>query len=288
MTEFDYLFAIIEDAKEHPNEKPSLSRVGERLGVNRSSVFRALANYRAEGVLDESYRLTGHGKQWMAEVTGKTERLKKWLYLHDIPKERAAQEAVAIMRACSEDVSKILGSLGTACYQCQASKTAENKWTGFQGEYFQEKIGKEIPDGLYQLPYQFLKEKKEDIHEISMANEAFGDSAVLQIKNGTGTVMLRRRVICQQAVSGRWYSGMAGEMLYEKNDKWIQVEASDNVVSIPLSAFWIAVNEKWGDFRGMLRFKLNCTVGEEAMPAQYALLEVWGWRRNKSCLGNTL
>lgn len=286
MTEMDYLLAIIADARHNPKEKPSLTRVGKNLNVNRSSVFRALAGYRRDGILDGSYRLTEEGRSWLEENSRKIEQFGSWLCQHNIPREQAAQDAQRIMGACSGEAARILanlGDLGNACSQCQMGKKRETTWNGFQGEYFCEKFGKDLPDGLYQMYYQFLKEKGEEVHESSMANAAFEGTAALKIENGVGTILLNRKVMHQQAVSGRWYSGMAGDMLYERNGKWVQVGVQENTITIPLSAFWISLHKQRGDFRGLLRLKLDSTAGAEAMPVQYALLEIWQWYRNKKC-----
>ena len=275
-----YLLALAESIKENPEDKPSLSRVADQMGVNRSTVQRAFIDYRKNGILDENYYLTKKGKAYAEPGRQQAERLRKLLNSHGIEKQKVVLDSLAIIKNCSKETAMLLSNMGITCDSCRHYKAARaDRWKGFSGDQFKKKLGILIEDGTYEADFHFLTEICENVREYSMANEGFCRPALLKIQDGEGSVVLRRRTISHQSASGSWYQGEADKVEYEQSDKWISAEVLEDLISLPLNAFWISYQGDYSRFRGMIRLKMSCSAGEKAMGNRTALLEVRWWKK---------
>lgn len=276
----EYLYALMEDERQDPDRRPSISRVARKFGVNRSAVFRTVAIYVDEGILDRTYRLTEKGRDWLEERARSRERLRTWLVHNQIDEKTAKVNADSILRHCTDEVVALLGNGGIMCKACDRYADANaHVWFGLKGERFKDKLGLWIPDGKYPLHFSFFKVQKKNLLEVSMANMGFCYPAELALNGGVGTVLLKRKEMCQQSSFGQWYTGAVKTVRYQQYDEWKEAELAGDTVSIPLSAFWITyMGEDYRRIRGIVPIRMTCTAGTQAMPESAALLEIRLWK----------
>lgn len=277
----EYLLEIALEEEQNPDYRPSLRILARQLGVDHSTLSRALGSCRKLGILDEENRFTESGESWVAERRTQFHQIESWLLGRQVPREEARSTAISILKSCPDRPAALLSELIATCGCCEKKNMHGDvkKWFGMQGTYFREKLGYWYPDGEYQVKFYFWKERDKMLRELSMADESFVQPGILSMKDGEGTVCLRRRKMRQQSASGQWFEGTAETLSYEQNDAWCAAELSGDQFSIPLSAFWIAYKGNTGQLRGMLRMKMTCTEGKKAMLESSALLEIRMWDR---------
>lgn len=275
-----YFLAAVEDAEQNPKGKPSVTRISDKMGVNRVTVTRNLSVYQAKGFLDKNNRLTQIGKEWMTTYTQYQERLVSWLIHNGIRRETAEADAFEILNRCSDDVISLLCKGGHMCKECdQYPRPEQANWFGVSGREAVGKLKRYFPDGRYQVYFAIYKEQSEgNLLELSMANAGFEPQAVLEIGGESGRLFLKRKETRQQSAMGKWYSGMLASLRYEKDAFFCEARIQEDVVEIPISAFHIIYEKDCRTVRGMVRVLMTCTAGERAMPESAGLLEFKLWR----------
>ena len=249
----DYLVALEQNASEKQDGRPSIQEVAEQMGVHRSTVYRFTERYIKAGILDS-----------------------EWLEHCKINKNSIAYNVNMIMENCTDDLITSLSNSVLTCRGCKFHPGSDAcNWYSVNGENFKEKLGLHIPDGRYAIPFTLLKDNDQELLELSMAHRGFLHPAVLEIRDGEGTIHLTLRMMEQQSASGKWFRGEAGSVRYKMNGEWMEAPLTEGTALLPMSAFWLSYEgEDFKLIRGMTSIRFSCSTGMEAMGEREALMQI--------------
>lgn len=278
MNKNDYFRAFLDEIKDAGEEGISLSSIAKRMGVNRSSVLRNLAKYKELGILNENYLITNEGKLWFKSVTQKITRLRSWFAAHQMCEEKAYDDALSIIRNCTDQGAMLLSNIGILCSACNFKPDGEADWFSVLGDEFEQKYPKVLFPGR-SVFFNFWKENTErNIRELSMANGGFIHSAFLKKTTEGIAVVLKMVNMTQQSLMGRWFQGIATDVEFESpkggGQVWEKAKTDDSQVRFPISVFRISYKEDFSCIRGRLHVRIACSAGEIAMPANTVILEI--------------
>ena len=278
MDKRDYFKAFLEEIKASGTQGISLSAMAKKLGVNRSSVLRNLAQYKEQGILNENYLLTSGGKLWFQSVMQRMERLKNWFTAHNMEEERAYADALRIIKNCSDQGAMLLSNIGILCSACDCQPAKEADWFSALGEEFEQKYPQVLFSGR-SVFFNFWKENAErNIRELSMANAGFVQPGALEASPEGLYVVLNIVNMTQQSLMGRWFEAVAAEVEYESpwssGGDWERALLEGSQVRLPVSVFRISYKEDFSCIRGRLRVRIACSAGAMAMPANTVILEI--------------
>ena len=272
----DYLVALEQNASKKQDGRPSVQEVAEQMGVHRSTVYRFTERYIKAGILDSDYRLTEYGYDWLQNWKIKKHSLEKRLEHSKINKNSIAYNVNMIMENCTDDLITSLSNSVLTCRGCKFHpSSAACNWYSVNGENFTEKLGLHMPDGRYAIPFTLLKDNDQELLELSMAHRGFLHPAVLEIRDGEGTIHLTLRMMEQQSASGKWFRGEAGSVRYKMNGEWMEAPLTEGTALLPMSAFWLSYEgEDFKLIRGMTSIRFSCSSGMEAMGEREALMQI--------------
>lgn len=263
-----------------PRGAQNQSRVARVLGINKSTVNRAVSEAISQGVIKESedgYELTGYGIEYITNYEHKIERISGWLRSQGVDAEKAREDSFAIIEGCSGTTLDVLQNRGNISDIHTKLKNIKGI-TGFSGE----EIVKYMDEREYIVPFIFYhsdvsakKNPKKIILQISMANEAFFHPAVLTVSKAGSNICIRtKRMKKKSKVMGQKMEGILKSMKYERNGREEIVVLNDEKVYIPLEVMQFLYSKESDMLQGYMELKMTCSVGEEHMPESKAVLIV--------------
>lgn len=275
-----YLLALLSQ----PAGRQNQSDIAKIYGVNKSTVSRAMVEAVHQGILtdtDKQYRLTGHGRDFIAKYQEDLEAVCLWLVNQGVAPDKARDDSFAILEGCSADTVSLLHKRGklSGLYQ----RLNEQK---LDGEIPADKVITCLEPGEY--PISFIFYRKSDAMPIeigshgaglskrSMADQAFEHPAVLQITRSEAYICLRTRNMMQK--SGQSHELLLGRlktMKYQVDGKEQTVMLNDETVYIPLEVMRFVYISEEHLLRGFMECTMTCTVGNMHMPESTASLVLY-------------
>ncbi|MGL5436543.1 MAG: hypothetical protein ACRDBO_14260 [Lachnospiraceae bacterium] len=265
--QMQYLLSWVQEE----GKKRSFYHLATMHGVAKSTVQRTMNVLVNRGVLNDAYELTREGKQYLDWYMPRFHSLKEWLTIHSIDVDTAESTAHSWLAVTEEPVLDMLLKNCLICSICQNVTAVEDE------QVFEDiDLTDRIPEGIYEVDAEFLKDSSDgEVHELSMADEAFAKPARLVVSQSSSYLELKRIRLVHLSYKGtNLVGGKLRAMDYMVDGRTERAEIDGDLVRIPVRHLQWHCSKNKLELKGRLRIFVTCTAGICHMPKRPTMLYV--------------
>lgn len=258
----------LEELRKDAGGRGMLTRVAAACKTHHDLVRRFVRRCMEVGYVDDAYRLTKSGEQWLDEYVRIRDSVKQYFLYIGVDESKVEEKTANLLEAM--DLATIYLMLATLAEQVDFQIF---KW---EVDFPEEYLNHLLERGSVNLPFHVFKMQEEHgTAHLSMAHQGFQSPAVLKKNNrGMFLIMSVCDVTANSMVSGKKMTGHLSRLQYEQNGNMIPTEIRNSKVKIPLEACKFRKRLQ-GGYEASVSILCGCTVGAHHMPESKAKLVFW-------------
>ena len=254
--------------------KITSANIGRYLNIPKSTLSRIMQRMEGDGLLDRSdiYHpaLTKKGSEIAEELQMCYEGTLHFLEVIGDESEETKKAAFSLTQVMTD---RMMDKIQKYCFRRYFhEKAADN--VILKGS----QIAKYLPQGIYRVPYLFVRPKVKYRRFVSMANDAFGGMRLIIDGKNSRVILLTQETEQKSALTGLKMKGRPFNLRYKYNDKYYPCMLDRSRAVIPLSAFRVKnrrPDTEEGCYLASVIMRMECTVGRIHMPPSEAKLLIW-------------
>lgn len=250
-------------------EKCTVSRVASLSGVTHGPVSRFMKTCAEQGYVDDRNYLTESGKFLLK---------RQQTFLRNV--EAFVQGLGLEGEELQKSVKNLAENVDTSLLELMMER--ERRRQKFDQMWGSQKGGEEVParaveelllSGTHEVEFRLFRSGGEE--GLSMADHGFEHPAVLKKgRDGAWLEFTRKRMQARSRKHGHMMTGQLETLRYEDRGVLKMAPMQEDALRIPVNVFQFA-GEAQNEFVGKLYVTIACSVGDEHMPENTALLVIW-------------